>query len=113
MNGDVEDLIAKGVMRVFMPHGLGHFVGVDVHDPGYSTVCYMIIVLWFIDSFLLLQLLGENNVITIEPGIYFNPFTIYASLNNTNLSSYLNKDKMLDYVYVKRQSLCGSLSGPD
>jgi Xaa-Pro dipeptidase len=43
--GDVEDLIAKGVMRVFMPHGLGHFVGVDVHDPGYSTVCYMIIVL--------------------------------------------------------------------
>ena len=38
------------------------------------------------------------NIITIEPGIYFNPFTIYASLNDTKLSSYLNGPKMLDYV---------------
>eukprot|EP00029_Vermamoeba_vermiformis_P011524 TRINITY_DN6352_c0_g1_i1.p1 TRINITY_DN6352_c0_g1~~TRINITY_DN6352_c0_g1_i1.p1 ORF type:complete len:525 (-),score=177.12 TRINITY_DN6352_c0_g1_i1:380-1954(-) len=80
VHGEVEDLIANGVMRVFMPHGLGHFVGVDVHDPGVSAN------------------LGENNIITIEPGIYFNPFTIYASLNDTKLSSYLNGPKMLDYV---------------
>lgn len=49
MYGEVEDLIAKGVMRVFMPHGLGHFVGVDVHDPGYTGVCIVAIVRGFID----------------------------------------------------------------
>lgn len=46
-------------------------------------------------------MLAESNVITIEPGIYFNPFTIYSSVNNTNFDAYLNKQKMLDYVYVK------------
>lgn len=44
VRGEVPDMIANGVMRVFMPHGLGHFVGVDVHDPGYSSVCTSIIV---------------------------------------------------------------------
>jgi hypothetical protein len=42
--------------------------------------------------------LTENNVITIEPGVYFNPFTIYASLNDTAVNPYLNHDKMLEYL---------------
>lgn len=32
--GTVDQLIAAGMHRVFMPHGLGHSVGLDVHDPG-------------------------------------------------------------------------------
>ena len=32
MRGNVDELLAKRMDRVFMPHGLGHFLGLDVHD---------------------------------------------------------------------------------
>ena len=31
---DVKDMIAEHLGAVFMPHGLGHFLGIDTHDPG-------------------------------------------------------------------------------
>ncbi|KAL2327722.1 hypothetical protein Fmac_021149 [Flemingia macrophylla] len=31
---DVDDMIAARLGAVFMPHGLGHFLGIDTHDPG-------------------------------------------------------------------------------
>lgn len=34
LNGDIEEMLAKRLAFVFMPHGLGHFLGLDVHDVG-------------------------------------------------------------------------------
>lgn len=31
---DVKDMIAEHLGAVFLPHGLGHFLGLDTHDPG-------------------------------------------------------------------------------
>lgn len=33
-NRDIDDMMAKRLGAVFMPHGLGHFLGIDTHDPG-------------------------------------------------------------------------------
>jgi Xaa-Pro aminopeptidase len=41
-----------------MPHGLGHFVGLDVHDVGFRNISYKTE-----------QILIEGNFITVEPGI--------------------------------------------
>ena len=30
--GDVEEMVQNRIGALFMPHGLGHFMGVDVHD---------------------------------------------------------------------------------
>lgn len=71
--GDPDTLLATGVTSAFFPHGLGHLLGVQVHDVG-----------GFMDSesgttndppsghpFLrLTRVLEENMVLTIEPGIY-------------------------------------------
>ncbi|KAI3641780.1 hypothetical protein MIR68_000182 [Amoeboaphelidium protococcarum] len=56
-NSSFQQLIQYKVARAFMPHGLGHTVGLDVHDVQPSP-----------NDLVLL----ENDVVTIEPGLYFN-----------------------------------------
>lgn len=53
-SGSCEGLLEAGVDRLFMPHGLGHFLGLDVHDVS--------------DVGPVPQQLQEGQVITVEPG---------------------------------------------
>lgn len=79
MKGDVEEAIHAGAHAMFFPTGLGHMMGLDVHDMenlgevwvGYdgqpkSTV-------FGFKSLRLARPLEEGYVFTIEPGIYFMP----------------------------------------
>lgn len=75
----------KTVAKCLMPHGLGHFIGLDVHDVGGSLYNYRNDK----DSIIL----KENMVITIEPGIYFIKPLL---LKNKN---FFNK-KIQDYMHV-------------
>ena len=34
LKGNVDDMVKVHLGAVFMPHGLGHFLGLDVHDVG-------------------------------------------------------------------------------
>ncbi|MEM7203725.1 MAG: aminopeptidase P family protein [Planctomycetota bacterium] len=79
LRGEPDDLVASGAHALFFPHGLGHIIGLDVHDmeafgdavgygPGRSRS----------DQFGLAALrldvdLEPGMVVTIEPGIYFVP----------------------------------------
>jgi Xaa-Pro aminopeptidase len=80
--GDVDGLVEQGAHAVFFPHGVGHLLGLDVHDmellgddvgyePGVERSSQ------FGLSFLRLQRpMREGVVVTIEPGIYFVPGVI-------------------------------------
>lgn len=77
MRGPVEDAVAAGAHALFFPHGIGHMLGLDVHDMedlgdlvGYGEGVPRDS--QFGLSFLrLARPLEEGFVITIEPGIYF------------------------------------------
>ena len=75
----VEEQLEKRIPQVFFPHGLGHLLGLQVHDLGGHQVDEQ----GTIQSpsqhapFLrLTRTLEENMVITIEPGLYFIPMLL-------------------------------------
>ena len=62
-----EEAVAKGVTRAFYPHGLGHSLGLQVHDVGCATVKPRP------DNPFLRNttVISERQCFTVEPGIYF------------------------------------------
>jgi len=78
MRGDVDEAVAEGAHALFFPHGLGHMIGLDVHDLeglGEDLVGYDATVQRS-DQFGLAYLrlgkaLTTGNVVTVEPGCYF------------------------------------------
>jgi len=80
MKGDIDEAVAAGAHALFMPHGLGHMMGLDVHDMeslGENYVGYNDEVKrssQFGLAFLRFALpLKPGHVFTVEPGCYFIP----------------------------------------
>ncbi len=74
INVSAEDAIEAGLSRTFFPHGLGHFLGLQVHDVGalYTRRDPDETPPPEEDKYLrLTRKLAPGNVITCEPGIYF------------------------------------------
>ena len=72
-SGDPETLLETGVTSAFFPHGLGHLLGIQVHDVGghQETEAGGTIDPPSGHPFLrLTRTLDENMVVTIEPGLY-------------------------------------------
>lgn len=83
MKGDVQEAVAAGAHALFMPHGLGHMMGLDVHDMedlGQVYVGYddevRPIQQFGTSSLRMGRRLQEGFVITDEPGCYFIPALI-------------------------------------
>lgn len=81
-DGTVEQFLAANIHRLFMPHGLGHSVGLDVHDPGS------------------LSPFAAGMVVTCEPGIYFYPSLLVPAFSNPEQGKYLNQPLIQD-TYMK------------
>jgi len=75
----VEEQLAKRIPQVFFPHGLGHLLGLQVHDVGGHQIDQAGTLSLPDDKAPFLRLtrtLEENMVITIEPGLYFIPMLL-------------------------------------
>lgn len=71
---EAQEALDSGLSNVFFPHGLGHFLGLQVHDIGGHQRDEKGNILSPPDLHPFLRLtrtLEKNNVLTIEPGIYF------------------------------------------
>jgi Xaa-Pro aminopeptidase len=104
MKGNVEEAVNKGAHTLFFPHGLGHPLGLDVHDlegMGENFVGYDNEVTRSREFGLAFLRFGrklqKHFVMTIEPGIYFIPELIDIWKNENKLAEFINYDKVETY----------------
>jgi len=104
MKGDVKEAVASGAHAMFLPHGLGHMLGMDVHDleglgqiyVGYDDEfrpSYQ-----FGTAFLRMgRRVQPGFVITNEPGIYFIPELIDQWRSEKKFMDFINYEKLETY----------------
>jgi len=104
MKGDTEEAVAAGAHALFFPHGLGHMIGLDVHDLenlGENNVGYDENVkrsTQFGTAYLrLARELQPGFALTVEPGIYFIPELIDLWESEKKFTDYINYDKLKPY----------------
>jgi len=105
MKGDVKEAVASGAHALFFPHGLGHMMGLDVHDMenygqihvGYDDEVRPIG--QFGTAYLRLgRKLQKGFVITNEPGLYFIPALIEKWYNEKINHAFINFEQVRKYL---------------
>ena len=94
VNLSADDILQNGITKTFFPHGIGHFLGLQVHDvaghvaddrgtPNPPPEAHP-----FLRT---TRIIESRQVFTIEPGLYFID-SLLADLRATEQSKYLNWD---------------------
>jgi Xaa-Pro aminopeptidase len=103
MKGDTTEAVMAGAHALFFVHGLGHMLGLDVHDMenlGEKWVGYAgepRSDQFGLKSLRLARTLEPGFVHTIEPGIYFIPELIDQWQAKKQLEQFINYDKVAAY----------------
>ena len=104
MKGDTEGAVQAGAHAMFMPHGLGHMMGMDVHDMeglGQQYVGFdeetQPSTIFGTASLRCGKRLQEGFVMTDEPGIYFIPALIDEWRAKKLHMDFLNYDMLETY----------------
>jgi Xaa-Pro dipeptidase len=103
MKGNAEDAVAAGAHALFFPHGLGHMLGLDVHDMedlgdvvGYPKEQQRSSQ-FGLKYLRLSRPLHKGFVVTIEPGIYFIPALIDRWKQERMHTEFINYDEVEKY----------------
>lgn len=104
MKGNIDEAVSKGAHALFFPHGLGHMLGLDVHDMeniGEKYVGYDNSVTrseqFGLAYLRLAKKLQPGYVVTDEPGIYFIPALIDQWKAESKFTEFINYDKLESY----------------
>lgn len=105
MQGDTKMAVDQGAHALFLPHGLGHMLGMDVHDMevlGEDNVGYDSEIKrsgqFGLSALRLGKRLKAGYVVTAEPGIYFIPGLIKKWKADNKFPEFINYDKLEEYL---------------
>lgn len=107
MKGDVDEAVNAGAHALFFPHGLGHMLGLDVHDmeglgedyTGYNETVKRS-TQFGLSSLRFALPFKPGHVLTIEPGCYFIPELLSQWKNDNLFSGFINYKKAEDFMDV-------------
>ncbi|KPA86201.1 aminopeptidase P putativemetallo-peptidase Clan MG Family M24 [Leptomonas pyrrhocoris] len=99
LKGDLDVMMKKEIMQYFQPHGLGHLIGMDVHDvggymegyperPTKKDCCRLRTA----------RPVEEGMYMTIEPGCYFNAALLAMAKQNSEVVEHLNLEKIEEFA---------------
>ena len=105
MKGDTEAAVRAGAHAMFLPHGLGHMMGLDVHDMeglgqiyvGFDNEIRPILDQFGTNCLRMGRKLEKGFVVTDEPGIYFIPALIDEWRAKGHCKDFLNFDMLETY----------------
>jgi Xaa-Pro aminopeptidase len=104
MKGDTDEAVDAGAHGLFFPHGLGHMIGLDVHDMedlGEDFVGYNDTVRrseqFGLAYLRMAKKLEPGHVMTVEPGIYFIPVLIDQWAAEKKFESFIDYEKLKEY----------------
>lgn len=81
VSGDVEEMIKNRIGYIFMPHGLGHLIGLDTHDVGgYLPTTPERNKEPGLRNLRTSRIIEAGVVLTIEPGCYFRDFILNGEI---------------------------------
>ena len=90
-DANLDEAFAAGIAQIFMPHGLGHMLGIDTHDvgggerdPRYPTLR-------------MTRELRPGYVVTIEPGVYFIAMLLDRALADPEKARFLVASRIDEY----------------
>lgn len=105
MTGNADEIVAEGAHALFFPHGLGHMMGLDVHDMedlGENNVGYDETIKrseQFGTAYLrLARKLQPGFVLTVEPGLYFIPTLVEKWKSEKKFTQYINYQNINKYL---------------
>ena len=105
MHGNLDEAVSQGAHALFFPHGLGHMIGLDVHDLealGEDLVGYDNKISrsnqFGLAYLRLAKALKPGYVFTIEPGIYFIPALIEKWRGENKFPEFINYERINDYT---------------
>lgn len=105
MKGDVDEAVRAGAHAMFLPHGLGHMMGMDVHDMeglgqiyvGFDDETRPNLEQFGTNCLRMGRRLEPGFVVTDEPGIYFIPALIDEWKANGHSKDFINFDLLDTY----------------
>ncbi len=100
MRGDLDEAVKAGAHALFMPHGIGHMLGLDAHDmenlgddvgyaPGTSRSTQ-----FGLNALRLARTLEPGFILTVEPGCYFIPELIDRWKAQRHLEAFICYDEV-------------------
>jgi Xaa-Pro aminopeptidase len=104
MKGDADEAVAAGAHTLLFPCGLGHMLGLDTHDMedlgeqyvGYTEELEQSKV-FGLKSLRLGRQLEIGFVLTVEPGLYFNPYLMDSWQGQHKYEAFVNYDRLQRY----------------
>lgn len=105
MKGDTDEAVAAGAHAMFLPHGLGHMMGMDVHDMeglgqtnvGFDEETRPNLEQFGTNALRMGRRLQKGFVVTDEPGIYFIPALIDEWKADGHCKEFINFDLLETY----------------
>lgn len=91
LRGSVDAMMDANVMAFFMPHGLGHFLGLDVHDVGGYAGGLERDARKGYKSLRTVRVMAPGMVVTVEPGIYFIKILLDELLADSGLRAFVDE----------------------